>query len=392
MLFQLLKKLIKTASGRSRFIMAVLGLSVALTLILAGIQLQSNFDQLLHGKNNQDSIANFLVVNKRVSNSASSTISESEIAELKKQNFVESVGILTPGEFKISLESLSDQIPFQTDFAFEAVPDDFIDINSKDWNWNEQSSYLPLIIPNMFLDIYNFQFSISQGMPQLTQEQLKAITFRVNIQSPHGNIAYAARVIGFSDRISSMLVPQSFMDWANKNFGSGSLGKPSRVVIKTNDPGSPELVQYLKDHGLVTDADKTRFSKYRQIVNVVVNISWITGGLMLMFALLIFTLFIQLTIASAKEEIRLLLTLGTSPKQLKKFLIKQFFPVNFIIIVLVLALISVLQFFLQQFLEKQYMYVSPFISWPTVAVAILVLIVLWIVNQRSIKNYMRLKK
>lgn len=391
MLFQLLKKLIKTASGRSRFIMAVLGLSVALTLILAGIQLQSNYDQLLHGKNNQDSIANFLVVNKRVTNNLPSTLTEAEIEELRKQPFVDAVGILTPGQFKISLESMSDLIPFQTDFAFESVPDNFIDINSIDWKWNEQSPYLPLIIPNMFLDIYNFQFSISQGMPQLTQEQLKAITFKVNIQAPKGNISYAARVIGFSDRISSVLVPQTFMDWANKSFGSGSLGKPSRVVIRTKDPGSPELVEYLKEKGLATDADKTRFSKYRQVVNVVVSTSWITGGVMLLFALLIFTLFIELTIASAKDEITLLLTLGTSPKQLKKFLIKQFFPVNIVITLVVLVLISVLQYFLHQVLEKQYMYVSPFLSWPTVAVGVLVLVVLWLVNMRSITSYMNMR-
>ena len=46
---------------------------------------------------------------------------------------------------------------------------------------------------------------------------------------------------------------------------------------------------------------------------------------MLLFALLIFTLFIQLTIASCKEEIALLVTLGAAPKQLQQFLMKQFF-------------------------------------------------------------------
>jgi len=390
-LFQLLKKLIRASSGRSRFIMAVLGLSIALTLILAGIQLQSNYDQLLHGKNNQDSIADFLVINKQLTSSEpnASILSDAEIARLKQQPFVDALGILTPGTFKISLQSMSDRIPFQTDFAFESVPDEFIDINSKDWNWNEQSSYLPLIIPNMFLDIYNFQFSISQGMPQLTQQQLQSITFRVVIESPQGGIAYAAKVIGFSDRISAVLVPHSFMDWANKNFGSGASGKPSRVVIRTKDPGNPALVNYLKEHKLSTDADKTRFSKYREIVNVVVNTSWITGGLMLMFALLIFTLFIQLTIASAKDEIRLLLTLGASPRQLKYFLIKQFFPVNIIITIIVLALISVLQFVLQKLLLKQYIFVSSFISWPTITAAILVLLVLWIVNTRAIKSYLK---
>jgi len=143
-----------------------------------------------------------------------------------------------------------------------------------------------------------------------------------------GQVSYTGKVVGFSDRISSVLVPQLFMDWANKKFG-GENTAISRVVIKTKDPGAPALTAYLKQHGLSTDADKTRFSKYRTVVDYVVNISGITGLVMLLFALLIFTLFIQLTIASCKDEIQLLITLGAAPKQLQNFLMKQFFSVKY---------------------------------------------------------------
>ena len=55
----LLKKLIRTGAGRKRFVMAVIGLSVAMLLILAAAQIQVNYNYLLHGKANQDSVANF---------------------------------------------------------------------------------------------------------------------------------------------------------------------------------------------------------------------------------------------------------------------------------------------------------------------------------------------
>jgi cell division protein FtsX len=82
------------------------------------------------------------------------------------------------------------------------------------------------------------------------------------------------------------------------------------------------------------------------VVDVVVKISWITGVIMLLFALLVFTLFIQLTIASCKEEIVLLITLGASPKQLRRFLMKQFFPVHILIIIVSLLIISGLQVYI----------------------------------------------
>jgi cell division protein FtsX len=150
------------------------------------------------------------------------------------------------------------------------------------------------------------------------------------------------------------------------------------------------LVSYLNDHGLVTDADKTRFSKYRQVVDIVVNISWITGATMLLFALLIFTLFIQLTVASCKEEITLLITLGAAPKQLHQFLMKQFFPPNIVIVAIVLIVLAILQYSLKSFLQTQHIYLNPVISYATIVTGFLILFVLWLVNRMSIRKYINL--
>ncbi|MDB5210388.1 MAG: hypothetical protein JWQ30_1215, partial [Sediminibacterium sp.] len=63
-LHSLLKKLIRSGAGRKRFFMAVIGLSVAMLLILTAVQIQADYNDLLHSKRNQDSVANFLVLNK----------------------------------------------------------------------------------------------------------------------------------------------------------------------------------------------------------------------------------------------------------------------------------------------------------------------------------------
>lgn len=385
----LLKKLIRSGVGRKRFLMAVVGLSVAMLLILAAVQIQANYNDLLHSKTNQDSVANFLVLNKILSdqNLGATSLSDNDINDLKKQSFVESVGSLTPSRFKASIQSASDRFPFFTDIAFESVPKDFIDVTSKEWKWDETASFVPIIAPNMFLDFYNFQFSFSQNLPQLTQQVVKMIIFKVNVYGPNGMLTFNGRVVGFSDRISSLLVPQEFMNWGNSHFGKNQDTKPSRVIIRTKDPGNPELVRYLKQKSLTTDADKTRFSRYRQVVEIVVKISWVTGIIMLLFALLIFTLFIQLTIASCKEEIILLITLGASPKQLRRFLMRQFFPVNILIILLALLIISGLQYFVYYKLLDQSIFLNSFISYTTILTGGIILLIIWWVNSSSIKKY-----
>ncbi|MES2005110.1 MAG: hypothetical protein V4450_11345 [Bacteroidota bacterium] len=388
----LLKKLIRSGAGRKRFFMAVIGLSVAMLLILAAVQVQADYNDLLNDKNNRDSIANFLVLNKTLTdqNLGATALSGGEIADLRKQPFVESVGLLTPSRFKASIQSASDRFPFYTDIAFESVPGEFIDVTSQDWKWAETSAYVPIIVPNMFLDFYNFQFSFSQNLPQLTQQVVKMIGFKVNVYGPAGMITLRGRVVGFSDRISSLLVPQEFMNWGNSLYGKNLEAKPSRVIIRTKDPGNPQLVQYLKEKSLTTDADKTRFSRYRQVVEMVVSISWITGVMMLLFALLIFTLFIQLTISSCKEEILLLITLGASPRQLRRFLIRQFFPVNIGIIGFSFLIIVALQLAGSKLLIKQSIYLHPYPAIQTFVTALLVLFVIWTVTIFSINKYISL--
>jgi len=386
---QLLKKLIRAGAGRKRFLMAVAGLSVAMLLILAAVQIQANYNDLLNSKTNRDSIANFLVLNKIINdkNLGATALTDNEIDDLKKQPFTESVGLLTPSRFKASIQSYSDRFPFFTDIAFETVPNDFIDVTSKDWKWDETAHFVPIIAPNMFLDFYNFQFSFSQNLPQLTHEVVKMIVFKINMYGPNGIVSFNGRVVGFSDRISSLLVPQEFMNFGNKHFGKNQDIKPSRVIIRTKDPGNPELVQYLKEKNLATDADKTRFSRYRQVVDLVVNISWITGAIMLLFAILIFTLFIQLTIASCKEEIILLITLGASPKQLQRFLMRQFFPVNILVVGVSLVIISFLQYYIHNKLLQQNIFVNTIPSFYTLLTAITVLVIIWWVNRVSIRKY-----
>ncbi|MCW3115424.1 MAG: hypothetical protein JWR18_3820 [Segetibacter sp.] len=390
MLNQLLKKIIRTGVGRGRFIMAGIGLTIAMLLILSAVQIQVNYNELLYGKSNQDSIANFLVVAKVINgNNRENVLSTEEVERLKRQPFIEKVGLLTASRFKVSAQSPSDRFPFYTDMFFESVPDEFIDVKSDDWKWEPGSTTIPLIIPNQFLDLYNFGFAPSQNLMQLTQSMVMALPIVLNVSFQGQPIRFTGKVVGFSDRISSVLVPQNFLEMANKQFGTQGDVRPSRVVIRTNDPGNPELVKYLKDNGLVTDADKTRFSQYRRIVNTVVNASWLTGAVMLLFALLVFSLFIQLTIASTKNEINLLVTIGAAPKQLQRFLMKQFLPANIIITIACVVTITILQYVLQAFLLQQNMYVSQWISWYTLAAAVVILVVLWIVNYSTIKKYIR---
>lgn len=105
----LLRKTIRGGVGKGRFIMASLGLGVAIILLLAATQASVNFRQLLYG-NQQNGGAEFLVINKMITNENMTQKKEllftlAEIEEIKKQNFIEAVEPVKASTFKVAAQS-----------------------------------------------------------------------------------------------------------------------------------------------------------------------------------------------------------------------------------------------------------------------------------------------
>jgi hypothetical protein len=389
--FQLLKKIIRTGVGKSRFLMASIGLGIAMLLILIAIQTHTNFDQLLHSQQNQNESADFLVLNKKITNAmmgeaGKSMFTPAEIADIKKQDFVQAFGFITSNQYKVTAAAPG-QLQFYTDMFFESVSDDFIDIKNEDWKWHLGDGTIPIILPNDFLNLYNFGFALSQDLPQLSQETVKALPVKITISKGLMSQEFTGRIVGFSDRISSFLVPENFMQWANEKFGSGTAAAPSRVIIKTKDPANPALVKYLDDHGYSTNQDKIKYSKTKLIVQTIVSVIGFFGLILLLFALLVFSMFIQLVIASCKREIQLLVTLGTAPDQLKRYLLKQFVPLYIVIGIVSLVLVTILQWWAAATLAKHQMGVSYWPGVTTFAGAFAILLLVYLVNVYNVRKY-----
>jgi hypothetical protein len=389
--FGLLRKIIQTGIGKSRLIMATLGLGIAMLLLLLSIQSYTDFDQLLHSQQNENESADFLVVNKKITSammaeSSKSVFSPEEIADIKKQSFTEAFGFITSNQYKVTAAAPGD-LHFYTDMFFESVPDAFIDVKNEDWKWNTGDNTIPIILPNDFLNLYNFGFALSQGLPQISQETVKALPMKVTISRGIVTQEFSGHIVGFSDRISSVLVPGTFMEWANQKFGNGTVASPSRVIIKTKDPSNPVLVKYLDDKGYTTNQDKIKYSKTKMIVQTIVSVIGFFGVVLLLFALLVFSMFIQLVIASCKREIQLLVTLGTAPRQLRRYLMRQFIPLYIFTGIAALLILAGIQWWAAGVLAKHDMFIAPMLSAVTFGAALLVLLLVYVVNVVNVRKY-----
>ena len=386
---KLFKKIINANVGAGRYFMALFGLGIGVLLILSAVQLNYNFNTLLLGDSKAKNANDFLVISKNITaqnmldGRDATLFKPQEIDSIKSQPFTKSVGIINGGLFDVygSLELISGG----GDLIFETVDPKYLDLNTQKFNWDTTMDEIPIIIPASFLDQYNTVFvNTKDNLPIISPETAMKIQAKITIGKKPNEKIMAGRIVGFSDRIQSILVPQTFIAWANINYATKPAKNPSRIIIETQDASDENLSKYLDKNGLVTNKDKTRFGKYKQIVNYAVSTISVIGFVLMLFALVIFGLFIQLVISHARHDINLLTTLGTTPKQLRGFLLRKFIPAMAIVVAIGVAIVWLLQIAVAKFAQRLMVSLPNYLSWATFACAIGIVGVLFLLNYSSI--------
>lgn len=327
----LLHKLLLEGASAKRMWAALIAMGIGLALLLMAILIWWNFNELLRGRVSDDSLgSSFLTVSRKVTNEnmghpEQTVFSNSDLEDFRKAPQVEDVGKLQSLKPRAYMSmQIAPGAGFSTVMILEAVPDRFMDKRPAEWEWLAGKPSVPIILSSSFLSLYNYAFAPGQGLPQLSEETIKALPFRLEIGEGNGTATYTAHVVGFSDRITSVLVPESFIEYSN---GQAAANQPvSRLILKVKDPSATQLNEFLESHNYVTNSEMQRWSKLRSIVQVTAGI---TGGLALVLlgvSLLVFVLFIELTVSRARQSVQLLQEIGYAPSSLRKFLYKNFLP------------------------------------------------------------------
>jgi len=256
----------------------------------------------------------YIVVNKKVSllstfNRNITTFSQEEIDKISSQKFVRSLSYFTQGSFRVkAYTKASSQIPsFSTDLFFESAPDRLLDTHTPDWQWNENIGIIPIILPRDYLNLYNFGFAGSQGLPQISEAIVQQILFSVHISGNGRQQIFDGRIVGFSDYLNTILVPEAFMLWANKRFGDDGAGKISRLIIETTNPADPTIAEFFAAHNYDISDNKGELGFFlRLIITVVAAI----GVLIMIPAIGLMLLSINLLVYKNQKTLGNLVLLG----------------------------------------------------------------------------------
>jgi hypothetical protein len=165
---------------------------------------------------------------------------------------------------------------------------------------------------------------MGQGFPQIGREALKLVSFDVVLDGPGGKEIFTGRVVGFTERIASVLVPEEFMRWSNRNIGGQKTESCSRVIVKVANASDPSIASFLKKFRLVTDYEKLNLGKSGSTLELVMKGLTALGLLFTLLALVMFSMNFRLVMAEAESDIRLLIELGYSHRKIARELLMWF--------------------------------------------------------------------
>ena len=244
---------------------------------------------------------------------------DKEISELESQEFIKDVSKFNNANFEIGMSSEEEEMRFYTGLFFESIPNKYLDVDSDDWEWEPSLDFIPIIIPEDYLNLYNFGFAQSQGMQVVSKNTMSSINFRIEIEGNGKSKIYKSRIVGFSTKINSILVPENFLTWANEEFGREDETKTSRLLIEFNDPADDRILKFFNENNYSINKEKLEFSKiiffFKSALLFVFLIALIIIFLSIAFILLSMNLIIQRN----KELLINLYSIGYNYGKIAKF-------------------------------------------------------------------------
>ena len=318
----LLLRLLKRHISPAQLLGFVLANLIGLGILLLGLQFYRDALTALSAK---DSLmrADYLIISKQVTSglfgSRDNSFSAEEIADLEQQPFVAVLGRFTPSKFQVSAGlGLGSALGggLSTYMFLEAVPDRFLDLKPSDWHWEEGQQEVPLIIPRSYLGLYNSAFAQSQGLPLLSEATIGAIPLGLELRGGLEEQHYRGRIVGFSNRLNTLLVPEHFIQKMNRRLAPEVPASPTRLILELHNPSDPAIALYLREHSYESEGERLASSQSMYFLRLLSGVVLGVGLLISALSAYLLLLSIYLLLQKNSRQLENLLLLGYSQRQL----------------------------------------------------------------------------
>jgi hypothetical protein len=349
----MLRQLLFRNQDKKQLIIAIVGSFLGITFLITSIHYLIKVNEF--GKGTEILGPNTLIVQKKVNAGAimglaKTDFSDSEIENMKKERFISDVKPVISNNFDVSFQTDDPHVPyFRSDVFIQTVDPQFLDVKSDKWKWKEGDTVVPIILPRDFIVMLN-TFMSASGIPQVSDELAKEIRFKFTIKNEEKKEFIAAKIIGFTNEVASILVPQSFMEYGNKNFALGADKKITQIMIAGKESEFGLVEAYLAKHGLESKNSQMVVGKLKSIVSTLIVVILGISIIAVFVSCLVLIQYLQLLMSKNAYEVRTLMRIGYPPKSIVKTFFIYFLKIFGVITLSGFAVFFVFKFFLDNIL------------------------------------------
>ncbi len=322
---------------------------IGMLVILFGIQFYFDVKPVFTG-NDSFMKSESIIVSKKVgtANSMSSmgnAFDASEIEELQNQAFAGTVGQFTSSDYRAEASmGIDGTTILNSEIFFESIPDQFIDIPLNDWKYTPGSNTIPIILPKSYIAMYNFGFAQSHSLPKISEGLASMINLRVFIQGNGHKEQYNGKVIGFSNRLNSILVPQSFMEWSNARYSTSTTPNlPNRLIVDIKKPTETTVSQYMENHGYDISDNNMNAERITSFLLLLVGIVMTIGVIISALSFYILILSIYLLVQKNSAKLENLLLIGYSIQKVSSPYQRLAVGLNLAVLLIAFGLLTVIR-------------------------------------------------
>ncbi len=360
-------------------------------IVLLGFQF---YNDVLPVFTSQDSFmkADYLIVSKKLGTASalsgrSNTFSQSELDDLKKQKFTRRAEKFTSTEYKADASmGINGQPILSSELFFESVPDTFVDVPLRDWSYREGSHEVPVILPRTYINMYNFGFAQSHSLPKINDGLVGMIDFKIFIHGNGKNGEFKGKVIGFSNRLNTILVPQSFMDWSNRNFAPGENSDPTRLIMEVGNPADDNITKYLDSKGYEVESDKLQAEKTTYFLKLTVTLVMTVGMVISLLSFYILMLSIYLLVQKNSSKLENLLLIGYSPNMVALPYQILTLSLNTAVLLITLCTLYFVRNYYMDIIETLFPQIESASMATSVGLGVVLLLIVTAINQIAIRR------
>lgn len=385
LVWKLLRRHVSVAQLLGFFFANLLGMLI----VLLSVQFYFDLKPLILGDDNGAIKGDFIIVSKQVGGiSSDNSFDEEEIAEVQNQRFVKSVGMFTASRFKVyGMMGISGGPSMGTQMFFESVPDKFVDVNSTQWKVTESGDgvpIVPIILPRNYLSLYNFGFAQSQSLPQISEGTVSMMDITLRFRGNGLEEYMRGKVVGFSSRINTILVPDDFLRQCNMRFASGEDTRHSRLILEVSNPADDAIPLFMQEKGYEIDEGKLDAGKMMYFLRLVSGIVMAVGILISALSLYILMLSIFLLVQKNTQKLRNLLLIGYSPVRVCLPYQLLAIGVNVLVLCLALALLFFLREAYMEYVWQLFPTIQDTVMWPSLVLGVALSLMVCLFNAMAI--------